>query len=92
MARKKYPAEQIIGMLREVEILLGQGQTIGHAVRHVGIVEQTYYRWRKEYGEMKVDQAKRLRELEKENSRLKKLVADQALDIAIFKDVSSGNF
>jgi putative transposase len=91
MAKKKYTAEQIIGMLREVEVLLGQGQTVAHAVRHVGIVEQTYYRWRKEYGGMKVDQAKRLRELEKENGRLKKLVADQALDIAILKDISSGN-
>lgn len=91
MAKKKYTAEQIIGMLREVEVLLGQGQTVAHAVRHIGIVEQTYYRWRKEYGGMKVDQAKRLRKLEKENGRLKKLVADQALDIAILKDISSGN-
>ena len=92
MAKKKYTAEQIIGMLREVEILLGQGQTVAHAVRHIGVTVQTYYRWRKEYGGMKVDQAKRLRELEKENSRLKRLVADQALDIAIMKDVSRGNF
>jgi len=91
MAKKKYTAEQIIAMLREVEVLLAQGQTVAHAVRHIGIVEQTYYRWRKEYGGMKVDQAKRLRELEKENGRLKKLVADQALDIAILKDISSGN-
>ena len=92
MAKKRYTAEQIIGMLREVEILLGQGQTVVHAARHIGVTEQTYYRWRKEYGGMKVDQAKRLRELEKENSRLKRLVADQALDLAILKDVSSGNF
>jgi len=92
MARKRYTAEQIIGMLREVEILLGQGQTVAHAVKHISVTEQTYYRWRKEYGGMKVDQAKRLRELEKENSRLKSLVADQALDIAILKDVSRGNF
>ena len=91
MAKKKYTAEQIIGMLREVEVLLGQGQTVAHAVRHIGIVEQTDYRWRKEYGGMKVDQAKQLRELEKENGRLKKLVADQALDIAILKDIASGN-
>ena len=90
MAKKKYTAEQIIGMLREVEVLLGQGQTVAHAVRHIDIVEQTYYRWRKEYGGMKVDQAKRLRELEKENGRLKRLVADQALDIAILRDISSG--
>ncbi len=92
MAKKRYTAEQIIGMLREVEILLGQGQTVVHAARHIGVTEQTYYRWRKEYGGMKVDQAKRLRELEKENSRLKRLVADQALDLAILKDVSWGNF
>ena len=91
MARKRYTAEQIIGMLREVEILLGQGQTVAHAVKHIGIAEQTYYRWRQEYGGMKVDQAKRLRELVKENDRLKKIVADQALDISILKDISSGN-
>ena len=78
-------------MLREVEILLSQGQTVAHAARHIGVTEQTYYRWIKEYGGMQVNQAKRLRELEKENSRLKKLVADQALDIAILKDISSGN-
>lgn len=91
MAKKRYTAEQIIGMLREVEILLAQGQTVEHAVRHIGVANQTYYRWRQEYGGMKVDQAKRLRELEKENGRLKRLVADQALDIAILKDISSGN-
>ncbi len=91
MGRKRYTAEQIINMLREVEILLSQGQTVAHAARHIGVTEQTYYRWRKEYGGMQVNQAKRLRELEKENSRLKKLVADQALDIAILKDISSGN-
>jgi len=91
MARKRYTAEQIIGMLREVEILLGQGQTVAPAVKHIGIAEQTYYRWRQEYGGMKVDQAKRLRELVKENDRLKKIVADQALDISILKDISSGN-
>lgn len=91
MAKKRYTTEQIIGMLREVEILLAQGQTVEHAVRHIGVANQTYYRWRQEYGGMKVDQAKRLRELEKENGRLKRLVADQALDIAILKDISSGN-
>lgn len=91
MAKKRYTAEQIIGMLREVEILLAQGRTVEHAVRHIGVANQTYYRWRQEYGGMKVDQAKRLRELEKENGRLKRLVADQALDIAILKDISSGN-
>ncbi len=91
MARKRFTAEQIIRMLREVEILLGQGQTVAQAVKHIDVTEQTYYRWRKKYGEMQVDQAKRLRELEKENNRLKRLVADHALDIAILKDISSGN-
>lgn len=91
MARKRFTAEQIIGMIREVEILIGQGQTVAQAVKHIDVTEQTFYRWRKEYGGMQVDQAKRLRELEKENSRLKRLVADQALDIAILKDISSGN-
>lgn len=91
MARRRFTAEQIIGMIREVEILIGQGQTVAQAVKHIDVTEQTFYRWRKEYGGMQVDQAKRLRELEKENSRLKRLVADQALDIAISKDISSGN-
>ena len=92
MAKKRYTAEQIIGMLREVEILIGQGHTVAHAVKHIGVTEQTYYRWRKEYGGMRVDQAKRLRELEKENCRLKRLVADQALDISILKIAAEGNF
>ncbi len=82
MARKRFTAEQIIGMIREVEILIGQGQTLIQAVKHIDVTEQTYYRWRKEYGGMQVDQVKRLQELEKEN---------QALDIAIFNDISSGN-
>ena len=76
MGRKHYTAEQIIGMLREAEVLQSQGMTIGEASRKLSISEQTYYRWRKEYGGMRVDQAKRLKELEKENVRLKKLVAD----------------
>ncbi len=91
LARKRFTAEQIIGMIREVEILIGQGQTVAQAVKHIDVTEQTFYHWRKEYGGMQVDQAKRLRELEKENSRLKRLVADQALDIAILKDISLGN-
>ena len=92
MGRKHYKAEQIIGMLREAEVLQGQGMTIGEVSRKLSISEQTYYRWRKEYGGMRVDQAKRLKELEKENQRLKKLVAAQALDNAILKEAARGNF
>ncbi len=92
MARKRYAAEEIIGNLREAEVALAQGQTIGAVVRTLGISEPTYYRWRREYGGLRVDQAKRLKELERENSRLKRLVADQALDNAILKEVASGNF
>jgi len=88
MPRKHYTPEQIINSLREAEVLLSQGSTAAQAARHLGITEQTYYRWRKEYGGMRINQAKRLKELEKENSRLKKLVADQALDLAILKDAA----
>jgi transposase-like protein len=91
MPRKRYTPEKIINSLREAEVLLSQGNTTKEAARHLGITEQTYYRWRKEYGGMRINQAKRLKELEKENSRLKKLVADQALDNAILKDVAQGN-
>ena len=86
MARKRHAPEQIIHKLREAEVTLAKGQTAAEVVRRLGITEQTYYRWRKEYGSLRVDQAKRLKELEKENARLKKLVADQALDNAILKE------
>ena len=92
MAKKSHSPELIINKLREAEILLNQGASIGEASRKIGVTEQTYYRWRKEYGGMKVEQAKRLKELEKENSRLKKLVADISLDNAILKEVAEGNF
>ena len=92
MGRKHYTAEQIIGMLREAEILQSQGMTIGEVSRKLGISEQTYYRWRKEYGGMRVDQAKRLKELEKENMRLKRLVADLSLVNDILKEAVRGNF
>ena len=92
MAKKRYSAEQIINHLRQVEILISQGKTVREASRQIGITEQTYYRWRKEYGGMDVSQARRLKDLEKENQRLKKLVADQALDISILKEVGRGNF
>ena len=91
MVRKSYTAEQIINKLREAEILLSQGATVGEVSRKIGVTEQTYYRWRKEYGGMRIEQAKRLKELEKENSRLKKLVADLSLDNAILKEVTRGN-
>ena len=92
MARKKYTVEQIIVKLREVEVLCGQGKTIAEAVHQVEIPEQTYYRWRKEYGGMGMSEAKQMKMLEKENARLKKIIAEQALDIAILKDVNSKNF
>lgn len=92
MARQNYSVEQIIVKLREVEVLCSQGKTVGEAVRQIGVTEQTYYRWRRKYGGMNTSDAKRLRELEKENSRLKKLVADLSLDKAILKDVVEGNF
>ncbi len=92
MSRKRHTAEQIIAKLREAEVELAKGQPLAAAVRKLEISEQTYYRWRKEYGGLRVDQAKRLKELEKENGRLKKLVADLALDSAILKEVASGNF
>ena len=92
MVKKGYTPEQIINKLREAEILLSQGSSIVEASRKIGVTEQTYYRWRKEYGGMRVEQARKLKELEKENARLKKLVADLSLDNAILKEASLGNF
>jgi putative transposase len=92
MAKKTYTPEQIINKLREAEILLSQGNNIGEVSRKIGVTEQTYYRWRKEYGGMRVEQARRLKELEKENARLKKLVADLSLDNSILKEAARGNF
>ena len=91
MKKKEFTPEQIITMLREAEVLLSQGSTAVEVVRKLGITEQTYYRWRREYGGMRIEQAKRLKELEQENTRLKKLVADLSLDNAILKEVSRGN-
>ena len=91
MARKVLKPEQIINKLREAEIVISQGNTIGEASRRIGVTEQTYYRWRREYGGMGVEQARRLRELEKENTRLKRLVADLSLDNAILKEAARGN-
>ena len=92
MVRKTYLPEQIINKLREAEILLNQGATIGEASKKIGVTEQTYYRWRKEYGGLRIEQAKKLKNLEKENARLKKLVADLSLDNAILKEAAEGNF
>ncbi len=92
MVRKEYTPEQIINKLREAEVLISQGATASEASRKIEVTEQTYYRWRKEYGGMRVEQAKRLKEVEKENTRLKKLVADISLDNAILKEAARGNF
>ena len=89
--KKGYTPEQIINKLHEAEILLSQGNTIGIVCKKIGVSDYTYYRWRKEYGGMRVEQAKRLKELEQENSRLKKLVADLSLDNAILKEAARGN-
>ena len=92
MVRKAYSPEQIINKLREAEIMLSQGATLAVIWKKIGVSDCTYYRWRKEYGGMRVDQAHRLQELEKENSRLKRLVADISLDNAILKEAAQGNF
>jgi putative transposase len=92
MAKKGYTPEQIINKLREAEVMLSQGATLSAILKKISISDVTYYRWRKEYGGMRADQAKRLKHLEQENSRLKKLVADLSLDNAILKEASRGNF
>ncbi len=92
MGRKRYQAEQIISKLREAEVFLAKGDTVGQVARRLEVTEQTYYRWRKEYGGLTVDQAKRLKEVEHENTRLKKLVADLSLDNAILKEYSQGKY
>lgn len=92
MSKKRMGAEQIIGKLREIEVLTSQNETVAGACRKIGVSEQTYYRWRKEYGGLKLNQAKRLKDMEKENARLKRLVADLSLDNAILREAASGNF
>ena len=89
---KRYKAEEIVMKLREIELSINQGMDVVHACRQAGISDQSYYRWRKEYGGMKIDQAKRYKELEQENARLKRLVADLSLDNAMLKEISKGNF
>jgi transposase-like protein len=91
-ARKRYGAEQIVSKLREAEVHLSKGLTTPEVCKKLGVSENTYYRWRREYGGLRVDQAKRLKELERENAQLKKVVADQALDNAILKEAARGNW
>ena len=92
MKRKKHSPDQIIAKLREADALLGGGATIAKVCQKIEVSEQTFHRWRNQYGGMRANQAKRLKELEQENARLKKLVAEQALDIAMLKEVSKGEF
>jgi transposase-like protein len=92
MARKRHTPEEVIGKLRAVEVELAKGQSAQQACRKLGVTEQTYYRWRKEYGGLRLDQAKRLKQLERENARLKRVVAEQALDLAILKEAAAGNW
>jgi transposase-like protein len=92
MSRKRYTPEQIIAKLREAEVRLSQGERVGVICRSLGISEQSYYRWRREYGGLKVNQAKRLKELEKENTRLRRAVSDLTLDKLILQEAARGNF
>lgn len=92
MSKRKHTAEEIVTKLREAEVLLAKGQTIAEACRQIGISDQTYYKWRKEYGGLGVDQAKRLKELEQENSRLKKAVADLVMDNRILTEAAKRNW
>jgi putative transposase len=92
MSRKRYTPEQIIGMLREAEVLLSQGQSVGEICRGFGVSDQSYYRWRREYGGMEVSQAHRLKELERENTRLRKAVSDLTLDKLILNEALTGKY
>ena len=93
MARKKaHTPEEIVAKLRQAEVLIGQGKTVAEAVRAIGVTEPTYYRWRAEYGGLKLDQVKRLKQLEAENGRLRRAVAELALEKVVLKEAASGNF
>jgi transposase-like protein len=92
MPRRKHSPEQILRKLREVEVALAKGETVARAVRQIEVTEQTYYRWRNEYGGLSIDQARKLKQLELENARLKRAVADLTLDKLILKEVAEGNF
>jgi len=92
MPRKRYKAEEIVAKLRQVDVLVSQGQNIGDAIRQIGVSEVTYYRWRQEYGGLKTEQVKRLKELETENIRLRKAISDLTLDKLILQEAARGNF
>jgi putative transposase len=92
MARKRHKPEEIVAKLRQVDVLTMQGQTVAEAVRSIGVTEVTYYRWRQEYGGLKSDQVKRLKDLEEENARLRKAVSDLTLEKLILKEAASGNW
>jgi putative transposase len=91
MLKRRFSAEQIVMLLRQIEVLMAQGKSAPEACREAGISQQSFYRWRKEYGGLEIDQAKRMKELERENVRLKRLVADLSLEKQVLKDVASGN-
>lgn len=92
MARKRHTAEEIIGRLREAEVLIAQGRSVADAAKAIGVTEQSYYRWRREYGGLKTDQVRRMKELERENARLRKAVADLTLDKVILAEAARGNY
>ena len=92
MPRKKHKPEEIVAKLRQVDVLLSQGRSVGEAVRFIGVTQFSYYRWRKEFGGLKGDQVKRLKELEKENDRLRKAVSDLTLEKLLLKEAAAGNF
>jgi len=92
MSRKRFKLEEIVNKLREADVLLSQGRTVAQACKQIGVTDQTYYRWRREFGGMKTDQAKRLKELERENARLKRLLADAEIDKAILREAANPNF
>ena len=92
MAKRGFSAEQVVSKLRQIEVLMEQGKTAALACKDAGVSQQSYYRWRKEYGGLEIDQAKRMKDLERENSRLKRLVADLSVEKQVLKDVASGNF
>ena len=91
MPKKRFSAEQIVMLLRQIEVAMGQGKSTPISCREAGMSEQSYYRWRKEYGGLQLEQAKRMKGLEKENTRLKRLVADLSLEKQVLKDIASGN-
>jgi putative transposase len=92
MAKRGLGAEQIVSKLRQIEVLMAQGKTAALACKDAGVSQQSYYRWRKEYGGLEIDQAKRMKDLERENTRLKRLVADLSVEKQVLKDIASGNF